>query len=570
MNSEPRLLTPFSASSHLVRSFYENGLRHVVISPGSRSTPLTMAFSYHPGFIKQVVLDERSAAFIALGIGKESGSPAILVCTSGTAAANYHPAIAEAKESGVPMIVCTADRPPSLRGVGSSQTLDQVKLFGSSSVWFHELGEPADTDQDHRRIRYAAMQAVEESIQTGGASHINIPFRKPLEPTKNQISSNEKLFDKQLEQSTNNRSVSYSSTITLARPVEDLLNQSRRPIIIAGPADPFRQQQQTALHLADHLNAPVIAEPGSGIPPHPLKIKQFDQIFRNSEFLENLAPDLILRFGDQPYSKSLLQALHEFRDVPLIRFDSRNAWQDHEMNTRDHISLRSTDELDMTGISPNQDTRYIESWLDARQSAETALKRSLAGATSLCDGHIFHYLANSLPEEWNVMLSNSLPVRDAALFGTPPGTLFLNRGAAGIDGIMSTAIGTAHSSGAPTCCVIGDLAFLHDSNALLSLKKLDSPFVILVINNNGGNIFRMLPVHEHKDVYRDYFETPQEADIRHLSLAHSLNYRRIETLTELSNLHFGSADDFSKPTVIECRTNPDESMKLRKGLWGDR
>jgi len=527
-----------------------------------------MAFSYHPGFIKQVVLDERSAAFIALGIGKESGSPAILVCTSGTAAVNYHPAIAEAKESGVPMIVCTADRPPSLRGVGSSQTLDQVKLFGSSSVWFHELGEPADTEQDHRRIRYAAKQAVEESILAGGASHINIPFRKPLEPTKDQISSHKVLFDKQFEQPAPDRSVSNSSTITLARAVEDLLNQSRRPLIIADPADPFRQQQQTALNLADHLNAPIIAEPGSGIPPHPLKIERFDQILRNGESPENLSPDIILRFGDQPYSKSLLQALHQFREVPLIRFDSRNAWQDHEMNTRYRIPFRSADQLNMAGINPKKDNRYIENWLDAGQTAESALKRSLAGATPLCDGHIFHYLANNLPEEWNVMLSNSLPVRDAALFGAPQGTLFLNRGAAGIDGIISTAIGTARSSGVPTCCVIGDLAFLHDSNALLSLKQLETPFVVLVINNNGGNIFRMLPVHEHKDVYRDYFETPQEADIRHLCLAHSLNYRRIETLNELSNLHFGSADDFSKPAVIEFRTNPDASMNLRKGLWG--
>jgi len=570
MNSEPRLLTPFQTASHLVRSFYKLGIRHAVISPGSRSTPLTLAFSYHKGFKKQVVLDERSAAFIALGIGKESGKPAILVCTSGTAAVNYHPAIAEAKESGVPIIVCTADRPPSLRGIGSSQTLDQIKLYGESAVWFHELGEPADTDQDLRRIQYAARQAMDESIISGGASHINIPFRKPLEPTQSSISSELELFDRQIEQPERNSSAAISSTLRLSEQVENLINQSERPLIIAGPADPFRQQIKTVSLLSDRLNAPIVAEPGSGMPPHPLRINRFDQILRKNDGLSQLAPDLIIRFGDQPYSKSLLQAIHHYRNVPLLRFDARNAWQDHEMNTTYSIRLQSGDQLDTTGINPKPDSDYIDSWLNADKVADIELKRSLAETDSLCDGHVFHHLAEHLPDDWNVMLSNSLPVRDAALFGASSGTLFLNRGVAGIDGIISTAAGTALSAGKPTCCVIGDLAFLHDSNALLSIKNFSAPFVIVVINNGGGNIFRMLPIHNHKDVYRDYFETPQGTDIRHLALAHSLEYRRIETLDELSNLLFDVSQQFGTPVVVECLTNPDESMKLRSGLWGDK
>jgi 2-succinyl-5-enolpyruvyl-6-hydroxy-3-cyclohexene-1-carboxylate synthase len=166
------------------------------------------------------------------------------------------------------------------------------------------------------------------------------------------------------------------------------------------------------------------------------------------------------------------------------------------------------------------------------------------------------------------MLSNSLPVRDAVLFGSPGGKIFLNRGVAGIDGILSTALGTAVSSGSPTCCMIGDLAFLHDSNALLSIRNINTPFVIVVINNNGGNIFRMLPIHEQNDVYTDYFETPQEADIEHLALAHSLDFKRIKTLDELEKLTFTRSEPYSKPIVIECRTNPEESMKLRRKLWG--
>ena len=567
MNSEPRLLTPFATASHLVRSFYRIGLRHVILSPGSRSTPLTMVFSYHAGFRKQVILDERSAAFTALGIGKESGKPAILVCTSGTAATNYHPALAEARQSGVPMIVCTADRPPSLRGIGSSQTLDQIKLYGDSAVWFHELGEPADTDHDRRRIEYAAQQAMEESIQTGGAAHLNIPFRKPLEPTESQIKSGQEKFNKQLAQP-HVDSKHYSTTISLSDDICDLINQSKRPLIIAGPADPFRCQNKVASSLAEHVNAPLLAEPGSGIQPHATRIDRFEKILRTHDTKKNLAPDLILRFGDQPFTKSLLQSINRWRDVPLIRFDARNSWQDHEINARHVIRLTADDHLEMDTIKPKHYKGFVDDWRAAEDRAQNDLEQALAKQKNLCDGHIFHHISKQLPDHWHTFYSNSLPVRDAALFGYPNGRLFMNRGAAGIDGIMSTATGTARSSGSPTCCVIGDLAFLHDSNALLSLKDLSAPFVIVVINNNGGNIFRMLPIHEHRDVYTEYFETPQNANIRHLALAHNLGYRRIETLDELRNIRFDDDALTETPAVVECVTNPDESMTLRNGLWG--
>ena len=223
--------------------------------------------------------------------------------------------------------------------------------------------------------------------------------------------------------------------------------------------------------------------------------------------------------------------------------------------------------IDMDTIKPKQATGFIDDWRAAEDRAQTDLNQALTEQKNLCDGHIFHHISEQLPDSWHTFYSNSLPVRDAALFGYPNGRLFMNRGVAGIDGIISTATGTARSSGSPTCCVIGDLAFLHDSNALLSLKNLSAPFVIVVINNDGGNIFRMLPIHEHKDVYTDYFETPQNANIRHLALAHNLGYRRIVTLDELENLRFDDEAMLETPTVIECVTNPDESMTLRNGLW---
>lgn len=567
MKSEPRLLTPFQTASHLIRSFYRVGLRHVIISPGSRSTPLTLAFSYHAGFVKHIILDERAAAFTALGIGKVSGKPAILVCTSGTAAANYHPAIGEAQQSGVPMIVCTADRPPTRRGIGSSQTLDQIKLYGDSAVWFHELGEPADTNHDRRRVEYAAKQAMVESIRNGGTAHLNIPFRKPLEPTKDQINSQRILYEEQLNQPDPVTLDGYATRVSLSEEIRTLINQSKRPLLIAGPADPFRQYHKTATSVSKRLNAPLIAEPGSGIKPHALRIDRFEQFLRNPDTADSLAPDLILRFGEQPFTKSLLQSIHKWRNVPLLRFDARNSWQDHEMNTHRTIRLGADNQLNISSIHQKNQTSYVDVWRTSEQQARADLKESLAEFKHLCDGHIFHYLSENLPTDWNTFFSNSLPVRDAALFGYPPGNLFVNRGVAGIDGIMSTAIGTARSSGSPTCCVIGDLAFLHDSNALMSLKNRGIPFVIVVVNNNGGNIFRMLPIHDYKEIYTDYFETPQNTSIEHLALANHIGYRRIQTQKELVKLRFDDESMAEKPIIIECVTNPDESMKLRHGLW---
>lgn len=570
MNSEPRLLPPFTTAAHLVRALYRNGVRHAILSPGSRSTPLTMAFAYHPGFSKQVILDERSAAFTALGIGKESGVPAVLVCTSGTAAANYHPAVAEARQSGVPMIVCTADRPPALRGIGSSQTLDQIKLYGDHAVWFHELGEPADTPHDIRRIEFAGQQAVQESIHSGGASHLNIPFRKPLEPSRSQIEEQTLRFENQLSEILTPASPISSQTVTLSDQLTGLFNRTNRTLLIAGPADPFRQQRQTVHDLSKKINAPVLAEPGSGILKTNFRVDRFEQILRNSEYIGSLKPDLILRFGDQPFTKSMLQAIQAWNDVPLIRFDGRESWQDHEMSADFTVHLKAKDQLNIDSIKPKTYPGYLREWTKAETDAKSKLKASISEPAELCDGHIFHHLSNHLPKTWNTFFSNSLPVRDAALFGYPSGNIYLNRGAAGIDGIISSAAGTARSSGAPTCCVIGDLAFLHDSNAFLSLKNLESSFAIVVINNNGGNIFRMLPIHEYSEIYYSYFETPQETDIRHLTLAHHVNYRRIDTFEKLQTLRFDDTTAFEKPMVIECITNPDKSMKLRSKLWENR
>lgn len=558
------MLSPFETAAILIQSLYSQGLRHAVISPGSRSTPLTLALAYHKGYKKQVVLDERSAAFIALGIGKETGLPALLVCTSGTAAANYFPAIVEAKQSGVPMIVLTADRPPHLRGIGSSQTIDQIKLYGDNAVFFHEIGEVSGDETDRKRVQFAALQSFEESIQKGGAAHLNLPFRKPLEPTEELLETVIRLNQKQVQLSKENEP-SATVSLTLSNTITDLINSAVKPLVIAGPSNRYHSNEDTAIQIAEKIGAPVITEPGSRFNTHPQRVHRYEQFLRNPDTRTSLRPDLILRFGDQPFTKSLLTALNEWQDVSTLHFSSRNSWQDAEMSVDHTVQLRQKDLLSTDKITERKAENY-QQWSEVDSKSEASLSAALNNEETLCDGHVFNHLSSALDVEWNIMLSNSLPPRDAALFGTPGKNVIVNRGAAGIDGILSTAIGAALSTGTPTCAVMGDLAFLHDSNALLSIKKVPTPFLIVVINNSGGNIFRMLPVYQQKETYEQYFETPQQASIEHLSKAHGIRYRAITSKDELSRF---SAEEIhpGNPLLVECITDPDAGMTMRNKLW---
>lgn len=551
-------------TSAIANSLYEQGIRHAILSPGSRSTPLTLAFANHPGFDKTVVLDERSAAFIALGIGKESGIPAVLVCTSGSAAANYHPAIIEAKESGVPLIVLTADRPPHLRGIGSSQTIDQIKLFGDQVVFFHEAGEPVDQEMDIKRIIFAAKQSVHDAIRIGGASHINLPFRKPLEPTQNQLDNAIESMSKVASVEVNSKAA-VQRTIRFNEKLSSLINPANKPLIIAGPANHHQSLAETATELQKKLSAPLLAEPGSTLS---LKngIFRFEQFLRNKENVNSLKPDLIIRIGDQPFTKSLLTAMDVWSDVDVIHFSGREAWQDSAMNSRYQFVIHHTDIIDYSSIEKKPSTDWLKTWNQSEKESESELQNRLKKSSRLTDGHVFNHISK-ISDEWNVMISNSLPVRDMSLFGKPTANQFVNRGTAGIDGVLSTGVGIARSSQKPTLCIIGDLAFLHDSNALLTLQKITTPFIVVIINNQGGNIFRMLPIYnQNRSSYDEFFETPQNVDIEHLTKAHPIDYQKIGALDELKKLTL--SNKLKKPLILECVTDSDESMRIRKELWG--
>lgn len=558
-------------TSHLFRAFFEAGIRHIYISPGSRSTPLALAVAYHPGFISHIVLDERSAAFQALGSAKAAGNPAILICTSGTALANYHPALVEAKYSGVPIILMTADRPPHLRGTGSSQTIDQIKLFSDTAVMFHELGEPVYEKQDFDRLNLLAKQAVENSIYFGGAVHINAPFRKPLEPEIDSIEKEETLNREQvnryLKMPEKDTTESDISVQKLQDDLADMIGKSKHPLLVAGPDEKNRSLKILTRQLAANLKIPVIAEPGSHLTFGSNVMDRYDIFLNDKEVLDTLKPDLILKAGDQPFSRSLLDFESDHRDIPIAQLLTRHTWQDSFGTTDLRIILQDM-EPDLSNIKA-KNSSWLKKWKEANSNADLKLAEALDGSGELTDGHVYHYFTEQISSDWDIISSNSFTVRDLSLFGRGLVRItntYVNRGAAGIDGIISTAAGIQQASNRNTAVFIGDLAFLHDSNALLSLRQTGYPLAVIIVNNNGGNIFRMLPIYKDRKNFRKYFETPQHADISGFSKVHKIPYYLIDTASSLRS--FDLHDAVRKgPALIECKTDPDRSMELRNILW---
>tara|TARA_R110002096_G_scaffold339522_3_gene532853 strand:+ start:3561 stop:5276 length:1716 start_codon:yes stop_codon:yes gene_type:complete len=553
----------FYWSTLFVRTLYEEGLRQVVISPGSRSTPLTLAFSSHPGFHKTIAIDERSAAFIALGQAKAFGKPSVLVCTSGTALANYAPAVFEATNSGIPMIIASADRPPHLRGVGASQTIDQLKIFGNQTVFFHDAGEPSSEFPKLKRIETAAKQSYYYSTSQSGVAHVNFPFSKPLEPDADFLNEIEDENSRHVERSNTDYNSEQGDT-TLGEKFWSQLVSAERPVIIVGPLNKH-QEIPFILPLAKILKAPILAEPGSNIPNSKHTITGHAGFLRNDDIINELTPDLIIRFGAAPITRAGQTFLEANNDSIHIHFTHSTSWQDGDTVPDKHIPL--TGNLQIPDITGAAQSSWLKAWKKIENNFESYRETEIKPSTPLTDGYVFTTLTKLLPKKNFSMLSNSFPVRDMALFGNyKDKELYVNRGAAGIDGITSTAIGLSQVLDKTGVLFIGDIAFLHDSNALLSKEYVNRPLVIIILNNGGGTIFRMLPVYKLKEKHRTYFETPQSVRIvslcRAYSVAHTLVTRPEQLITS-----FEQAIEKKGIQVIECLTDADDSMLERHKLW---
>lgn len=534
-------------ASAFVEELARGGLRHAVISPGSRSTPLAVALWRQPEIEVTVIVDERSAAFFALGAAQATGVPVAMLCTSGTAAANYHPAICEADESALPLVVLTADRPPELRGIGAGQTIDQIKLYGSAVRWFCEVGTHLADDDGLLHYRSVACRALAAARgePRPGPVHLNLPWREPLAPVPidGAITATDSLAlegrgDRPLTAVT---PIDTEPSAFLLDEVAGHIAEARAGVIVAGrQLDPGLREPLA--RLARAAGFPILAEPTSQLRcgPHDRShvVGTYDQLLRDAGFREAVRPDLVLRFGEMPTSKPLRAWLTE-SGADQIVVDPRCGWNEP---TRHAAALLRADPTELAAgwaTRLGTDERPTPSrWLEAEQTARAALAAEMDGLGELTEPGLHLALGAAHRDGDLVYTASSMPIRDQEAYLPPSETdvLFLcNRGANGIDGLISSGIGAAHASGRPTTVLTGDLGLLHDVGGLAALREASVPVRVVVIDNDGGGIFGFLPQAEAmpEDEFEALLGTPRGVDVARAAALFELPHRRIETITEL-------------------------------------
>jgi 2-succinyl-5-enolpyruvyl-6-hydroxy-3-cyclohexene-1-carboxylate synthase len=596
-------MDPTNANTALASAFAEElargGLRHAVVSPGSRSTPLAVALWREPGIEVTVIVDERSAAFFALGAAQASGAPVALLCTSGTALANYAPAVAEADLAALPLIVLSADRPPELRGIGAGQTIDQIKTFGESARWFCEVGTHEADDSGLLHFRSVACRALARArgeIRPGPV-HLNVPFREPLSPIP--VEGAVTATDELALHGRGERPLTAVTRVDL-EPTEFILDEIAGHIadaiagviIVGRQTDP--ELREPLAHLARASGFPILAEPTSQLRlgPHDRSsvITTYDTLLRDEHFARAVVPELVLRFGDLPTSKPLRQWLAASgaeqivvdpsggwneptgRAAAIVRADPTECASGWAVRLEKASERASSEGAARGPLHSRTAGRFAQSalrgapeaWLRAEATALAAIAEELdagapgeavgasgavglgaasepgrdGSAAEISEPGLHLALGRANRDGDLVYTSSSMPIRDQETFlgpGDADVLLLCNRGANGIDGLISSGIGAAHASGRPTTIVTGDIGFLHDIGGLAALRDVTTPVRIVVIDNGGGGIFSFLPQQEAlgAEEFEALLGTPRGVSVEKAAALFDLPYRRLGSLADL-------------------------------------
>ncbi|MEG4013056.1 MULTISPECIES: 2-succinyl-5-enolpyruvyl-6-hydroxy-3-cyclohexene-1-carboxylic-acid synthase [unclassified Microcoleus] len=593
-------------------------LTTAVICPGSRSAPLTIAFAQNNQIETIPILDERSASFFALGIAKKSGVPTALICTSGTAAANFFPAIIEARESRIPLLIFTADRPPELRDCHAGQAIDQVKIYGNYPNWQAELAIPSAELGMLGYLRQTVMYAIERSqFPTPGPVHLNIPLRDPLVPVPDPAVQS-------LETQFNPEEFFAGVGLIVAGetsnpPSQSLLRgeeggifrkwqESEKGIIIAGVAQPQDAEKYCSAigRISQLLNWPVLAE---GLSPlrnraqlNPHLISTYDTILRNRELAEKLRPEIAIQIGDLPTSKELRNWLDKTQPKRYIidpahhNFDPLHGQTIHLRTSVENLATNLATKLtpvppltkgglggDRTGknsppyspvppltkgglggVQTSPSHEYLQHWHNTETKTRQAIDQKMAAINNIIEPKVSWLLSQILPPATPIFIANSMPVRDVEFFWKPNNLEikpFVNRGANGIDGTLSTALGVAHRNQS-SILLTGDLALLHDTNGFLIQNKFVGHLTIVLINNNGGGIFEMLPVAKFDPPFEEFFATPQDINFAQLCATYGVEHEIIDDWEQLKQkLNFLPNNGIR---VLELLTNRRTDAKWRQ------
>jgi 2-succinyl-5-enolpyruvyl-6-hydroxy-3-cyclohexene-1-carboxylate synthase len=568
--SERQEMTGYIAS--FVDELARNNVKNVVVSPGSRSTPLSLLLAEHPDITIHLNIDERSAAFFALGLAKALKNPVGLVCTSGTATANYYPAIVEAYYSRVPLVVMTADRPHELRDVGAPQAINQIELYGKHTKWFVEMALPESTPEMLKYARTVCSRAIATAQkEPAGPVHLNFPLREPLLPD--------------LEKAEQYRDVSQNdypfTTVELGElilsqsqfeNIAGLLGRANRGIIVCGELR-NRDMRGAIVSLAEKLGFPLIADPlsqlRSGNHSHENIIDCYDTFLRDEHAKTAFKPDLVLRFGAMPVSKALLQYLKKHSSAQHLVVDGGAGWREpaglvtnmiycNEISFGKHI-------IELLETKPTD--RWLTSWRTINNRTKDIL-RVIRDEDVLSEGKLFLLLNDLMPENSHLFVGNSMPIRDLDTFFFNNNKEIMtsaNRGANGIDGVVSTALGMSTVVD-KTVLVIGDLSFFHDMNGLMAAKLQKQNLTILLINNDGGGIFSFLPQSSEKKHFETLFGTPHGLDFTHAVQLYDGKYAKVDSWDHLHHV-FSKSLENEGLNVIEVPTERETNVTKHRNLW---
>jgi 2-succinyl-5-enolpyruvyl-6-hydroxy-3-cyclohexene-1-carboxylate synthase len=548
------------------------GMRDACTSPGSRCTPIVLTLAREERLRCHSHVDERCSGFFALGLAKATALPVAITCTSGTAVAELLPAVVEAHEARVPLIVLSADRPPELREIGAGQTIDQLKIFGDFAKWFFEVGTHEATPERVRWIRTLACRAF-WTAQEGrpGVVHLNFPLREPLvcdqppgPPGEGRPGGAPFV----------SRPSQPSDSATAAERLRSLIGPARRGVLVAGRHERNTSLGEAARAFCEAAGWPLLADPLSGARRGDAAVAHYDALLRDSSFAGDHTPDVVLRVGDLPVSKPLRTWLAGLANVPQITLDPEGAWQDPASVLTHSLAVDPAAALSAStsGIA-KAEPDWLAGWRSADERAAEAILGVLA-ASGLSEPSVATELGVLLPQEATLFVASSMPVRDIETFWPvrpDPPRVLCNRGANGIDGTVSSAFGAAAAARDPVALLIGDVALAYDIGGLLAANRLDLKLTIVLLNNEGGGIFDFLPVSESSmarrdDLYTRHVATPTGLDFAQAATLYGLSH---ETAADVATFRAALERALAAPysSIVEVRGERDANVKLHRSVW---
>ena len=557
----------------IIEELIRCGLKLFCISPGSRSTPLTVAAARHTEADINLIYDERAAAYYALGYSRGSGTPGVLICTSGTAAANYLPAIVEASVEQIPMIVLTADRPPELQQTGANQSINQNQLFGSHVRWFFDPGCPGP-----ELPASTLFSCIDQAVHLAryphpGPVHLNLPFREPFLLPKNQ-KPEEFIHDPDLQSWKTEKKTWINHPLPKISADAKLLenfakNLPEQGILSIGRIPPA--SISTVKKFANHLAWPVFADIASGFrlgPEFPNRVTYYDQLLIDSDYLKSYPPQKVIHLGFAPTSKRWLGEMEKLPADTLVwikegssRLDPTNRFRSvFETSVEDFCSEM------ISKLKKRKKSKWTIHWLDQSNKIEKLMEQFVTNHPLFSEMKLVRTLTNIIPESHALFLGNSLPVREVDFYGSGNGSevkVGLNRGASGIDGLVASSAGYSKGLNQPLTLLLGDLSLLHDLNSLKLISESPKPIVLIVLNNHGGGIFSFLPISEHKDIFETYFSTPHSLEFKDAAKMFKLPYFHPESPEEFESIYLKqtSAD---KSCIIEVSTLKEDNIRVQE------